>query len=51
MTARHGCTDRGLREAGHMVTLAVNGRYVLFQVMDDGYDAIVLDWMLAAGGA
>ena len=38
--------ERGLREAGHAVTLAVNGRDALFLATGEQYDAIVLDRML-----
>ena len=38
--------QRGLREAGHSVTLAVNGRDALVLATEDAYDAIVLDRML-----
>lgn len=37
---------RGLREIGHAVTTAPNGRDGLFQATDGGYDAIVVDRML-----
>ncbi len=38
--------ERGLREEGHQVDLAANGRDALEQAMDVGYDVIVLDWSL-----
>lgn len=38
--------ERGLREAGHAVTAAANGRDALLLAMGEAYDAIVLDRML-----
>jgi len=38
--------DRGLRELGHSVTTAENGRDALFLAMDEGFDAMILDRML-----
>jgi DNA-binding response OmpR family regulator len=38
--------ERGLREEGHQVDLAANGRDALEQAIDVGYDVIVLDWSL-----
>jgi two-component system OmpR family response regulator len=38
--------ERGLREAGHAVTLAVDGRDALFLATGEPFDVIVLDRML-----
>lgn len=38
--------ERGLREEGHQVDLAANGRDALEQAIDVGYDVIILDWSL-----
>ncbi len=38
--------ERGLREEGHQIDLAVNGMVALEQAMDVGYDVIILDWSL-----
>ncbi|MFD1103838.1 response regulator transcription factor [Sphingobium olei] len=38
--------ERGLREMGHAVTVAAEGRDGLFQATDGGFDAIVVDRML-----
>jgi two-component system, OmpR family, response regulator len=38
--------ERGLREEGHQIDLAANGRDALEQAMDVGYDVIILDWSL-----
>ncbi|MEM1142798.1 MAG: response regulator transcription factor [Pseudomonadota bacterium] len=37
---------KGLREAGHIVDTANNGKDGLFLASTENYDAIVLDWML-----
>jgi two-component system OmpR family response regulator len=37
---------RGLREAGHAVTAATEGRDGLFRATDGGFDAIIVDRML-----
>lgn len=37
---------RGLRESGHAVAVAAEGRDGLFQATDGGFDAIVIDRML-----
>jgi two-component system OmpR family response regulator len=37
---------RGLREAGHAVDEADNGREGLFLATTESYDALILDWML-----
>ena len=37
---------RGLRESGHAVSVAADGRDGLFQATDGGFDAIVVDRML-----
>jgi two-component system OmpR family response regulator len=38
--------ERGMREIGHAVTVAAEGRDGLFQATDGGFDAIVVDRML-----
>jgi two-component system OmpR family response regulator len=38
--------SRGLRELGHNVDLCEDGRQGLLMATTEGYDAIVLDWML-----
>ncbi len=38
--------ERGLREIGHAVSVAAEGRDGLFQATDGGFDAIVVDRML-----
>jgi two-component system OmpR family response regulator len=38
--------EKGLREAGHTVDTASNGRDGLFLATTEQYDAMVLDWML-----
>lgn len=38
--------ERGLREEGHTVDLASNGRDALEQGLDIAYDVVVLDWSL-----
>ncbi len=40
--------ERGLRELGHAVSTADNGRDALFLALDGAFDAIVLDRMLPA---
>ncbi len=41
-----GFISRGLREAGHVVDHAANGREGLFMATGDAYDAIVLDRLM-----
>lgn len=38
--------EKGLREAGHTVDTADNGRDGLFLATTESYDAMVIDWML-----
>lgn len=38
--------EKGLREAGHTVDTASNGRDGLFLATTERYDAMVIDWML-----
>ena len=44
-----GFVVRGLREAGHTVEHAANGRDGLFLAASEGFDAVVLDRMLPGG--
>ena len=44
-----GFVVRGLKEAGHVVEHADNGRDGLFMAVSEGFDAIVLDRMLPGG--
>src|SRR5487761_2562399 len=44
-----GFVVKGLREAGHVVEHANNGRDGLFLGASEGFDAIVLDRMLPGG--
>jgi two-component system OmpR family response regulator len=44
-----GFVVKGLREAGHVVEHADNGRDGLFMAASEGFDAIVLDRMLPGG--
>jgi two-component system OmpR family response regulator len=44
-----GFVTRGLREAGHVVEHADNGRDGLFMAVSEAFDAIVLDRMLPGG--
>ena len=44
-----GFVVKGLREAGHIVEHAENGRDGLFLAASEGFDAIVLDRMLPGG--
>ena len=44
-----GFVVRGLREAGHVVEHADNGRDGLFMAVSEPFDAIVLDRMLPGG--
>lgn len=38
--------EKGLREAGHSVDVADNGKDGLFLATTEAYDALVIDWML-----
>ncbi len=38
--------EKGLREAGHQVDTAANGKDGLFLATSETYDALVMDWML-----
>ncbi len=38
--------EKGLREAGHSVDVADNGKDGLFLATTESYDALVIDWML-----
>ena len=40
---------RGLKEAGHVVELADNGRDGLFMAASEQFDAVILDRMLPGG--
>ena len=40
---------RGLKEAGHLVELADNGRDGLFMATSEAFDAVILDRMLPGG--
>ncbi len=40
---------RGLKEAGHVVELADNGRDGLFMAASEAFDAVILDRMLPGG--
>jgi two-component system OmpR family response regulator len=44
-----GFVVRGLREAGHVVEHAANGRDGMFMAVSEGYDAVILDRMLPGG--
>jgi two-component system OmpR family response regulator len=44
-----GFVVRGLREAGHVVEHASNGRDGLFMAVSETYDAVILDRMLPGG--
>jgi two-component system OmpR family response regulator len=44
-----GFVVRGLREAGHVVEHASNGRDGLFMAVSESYDAVILDRMLPGG--
>ena len=44
-----GFVVRGLREAGHVVEHADNGRDGLFMAASEAFDAIILDRMLPGG--
>ena len=44
-----GFVGRGLREAGHVVEHADNGRDGLFMAASEGFDAVILDRMLPGG--
>ena len=44
-----GFVVKGLREAGHVVEHADNGRDGLFMAASENFDAIVLDRMLPGG--
>jgi two-component system, OmpR family, response regulator len=44
-----GFIQKGLREAGHVVEHAGNGRDGLFMAASEGFDAIILDRMLPGG--
>src|SRR3978361_1781924 len=44
-----GFVVRGLKEAGHTVEHAANGRDGLFLAASEGFDAVVLDRMLPGG--
>jgi two-component system, OmpR family, response regulator len=44
-----GFIQKGLREAGHVVEHAGNGRDGLFMAASDSFDAIILDRMLPGG--
>ena len=44
-----GFVVKGLREAGHTVEHADNGRDGLFLAASEGFDAIILDRMLPGG--
>ena len=44
-----GFVIKGLREAGHVVEHADNGRDGLFMAASENFDAIVLDRMLPGG--
>lgn len=44
-----GFVTRGLREAGHVVEHADNGRDGLFMAVSEAFDAIILDRMLPGG--
>ena len=44
-----GFVVRGLKEAGHLVELADNGRDGLFMAASEAFDAIILDRMLPGG--
>jgi two-component system OmpR family response regulator len=39
--------EKGLRESGHTVDVADNGRDGLFLATTEQYDALVIDWMLS----
>src|SRR6185312_7271436 len=44
-----GFVVRGLKEAGHVVELADNGRDGLFMAASEAFDAVILDRMLPGG--
>ncbi len=44
-----GFVVRGLKEAGHVVELADNGRDGLFMAVSEAFDAVILDRMLPGG--
>src|SRR3978361_104309 len=44
-----GFVVRGLREAGHVVEHADNGRDGLFMAASEAFDAVILDRMLPGG--
>src|SRR6202789_619439 len=44
-----GFVVRGLKEAGHVVELADNGRDGLFLAASESFDAVILDRMLPGG--
>ncbi len=38
--------EKGIREAGHSIDLADNGKDGLFLATTESYDALIIDWML-----